>query len=757
MRALLLIVLTLVSLPAFSSYTKIANNGSDLPASAVLGSGATQWACTRDNATGLVWEVKTTDGGLRDWNKGYTNYDDTNQAQKLTGSVAVKPTQAEINAASNSIGFVNAVNAAALCGSAAWRMPSKDELLGLVNTSYTPAIDPIYFPNTPSSSWFWSGSLAAGYPYRALDVYFGNGDVYVSDRSDGDRVRLVRAGQSFALSVSAAGSGSGAIADSTGGINCGSTCSASFSSGAVVTLTATPASGSTFSGWGGACSGTGTCQVTMSAARSVTATFALNAALLPDLIVTAMTAPSSAQSGGSVSVTATVTNQGSASAGACRLKYYLSSNNIISTSDTDTTWGCDIPALAVGASNTCSGSIDVPNVSAGAYYFGAIADTGGAVTESNENNNSLAASSPTQITVTAATFALNVTRYGSGSGTIASSTGGINCGSTCSASFSSGTVVTLTATPASGSTFSGWGGACSGTGSCQVTMGAAQSVTATFAQAQVVLAPAAEYYHAGFGHYFVTGSADEAAAIDSGVIKGWARTGQTYSIYSQGGAGLSPVCRFFTTSFAPKSSHFYTPSATECSSLKTNRDWQFEANAFYVREPVGGACASGTAPLYRIYNNGHSGAPNHRYTTCTSIRDNMISRGWVSEGVAMCVPGGSADCATDNSGGGVNYNAAPAATPPAMPAITPPAGRVGDAYGVAYTATGSPPISFSATNLPPGLTMSSSGVISGTPTLAGTYTGTVTASNGTAPNAAQSFTIVILANPANCPGGGDSC
>ena len=47
-------------------YTKIANDGSELPADAPLGSAAGEWACTRDNATGLVWEVKTDDGGLRD-------------------------------------------------------------------------------------------------------------------------------------------------------------------------------------------------------------------------------------------------------------------------------------------------------------------------------------------------------------------------------------------------------------------------------------------------------------------------------------------------------------------------------------------------------------------------------------------------------------------------------------------------------------------------------------------------------------------
>ena len=77
----------------------------------------------------------------------------------------------------------------------------------------------------------------------------------------------------FLLSVNITGTGSGTVTSSPAGISCGSDCSESYTSGTSVTLTASAASGSTFAGWSGACSGTSTCTVSMSAARSVTANF----------------------------------------------------------------------------------------------------------------------------------------------------------------------------------------------------------------------------------------------------------------------------------------------------------------------------------------------------------------------------------------------------------------------------------------------------------------------------------------------------
>src|SRR5207253_2369458 len=79
--------------------------------------------------------------------------------------------------------------------------------------------------------------------------------------------------QSNRLTVSLAGSGNGIVTSSPAGVNCGDNCVASFGSGATVQLTAGPSQSSTFAGWSGACSGTGSCQVTMNSAQSVTATF----------------------------------------------------------------------------------------------------------------------------------------------------------------------------------------------------------------------------------------------------------------------------------------------------------------------------------------------------------------------------------------------------------------------------------------------------------------------------------------------------
>jgi hypothetical protein len=83
-------------------------------------------------------------------------------------------------------------------------------------------------------------------------------------------------------------------------------------------------------------------------------------------------------------------------------------------------------------------------------------------------------------TATPSPATLIVTKAGSGSGTVTSTPAGITCGATCTANFPSGTFVILTATPAVGSIFTGWSGACGGTASCNEFLFTATAVTAAF-------------------------------------------------------------------------------------------------------------------------------------------------------------------------------------------------------------------------------------------------------------------------------------
>jgi probable HAF family extracellular repeat protein len=155
---------------------------------------------------------------------------------------------------------------------------------------------------------------------------------------------------------------------------------------------------------------------------------------------------------------------------------------------------------------------------------------------------------------------------------------------------------------------------------------------------------AIEYHHAAFDHYFMTAIPDEIAKLDAGIFAGWTRTGASFNVYVGDQVGTSPVCRFFSTAFDPKSSHFYTPFQGECVLLQRGATWQFEARVFNIAVPdIAGNCPAGTQLVYRLYNQGMGAAPNHRYTTSPATRATMIAQGWIPEGlgpdaVEMCSP-----------------------------------------------------------------------------------------------------------------------
>ncbi len=156
-------------------------------------------------------------------------------------------------------------------------------------------------------------------------------------------------------------------------------------------------------------------------------------------------------------------------------------------------------------------------------------------------------------------------------------------------------------------------------------------------------ARAIEYYNPGLAHYFITASADEIAKLDTGVFKGWQRTGESFNVYPAVAEGRVAVCRFFSTAFGDKSSHFYAPRGLGCEAVLQNAAWVFEGDVFYTYLPdAAGVCAAANLPVFRLYNNGQGEAPNHRFTINEEVRNRMIADGWVPEGngigVGMCSP-----------------------------------------------------------------------------------------------------------------------
>jgi len=156
---------------------------------------------------------------------------------------------------------------------------------------------------------------------------------------------------------------------------------------------------------------------------------------------------------------------------------------------------------------------------------------------------------------------------------------------------------------------------------------------------------AVEYYYRALNHYFVTAAQAEINALDGNVFPGWQRTGSSFKAYLAATAGASPVCRFYIP--PPYDSHFYSASPAECAQVRAAYPFfVYESpNVFYIAlpDPTTGACPPATMAVYRLYNNGMGGGPNHRYTTSATIKAQMIAQGWIPEGygpnaVIMCAP-----------------------------------------------------------------------------------------------------------------------
>ena len=326
---------------------------------------------------------------------------------------------------------------------------------------------------------------------------------------------------SLTLTVSKTGTGSGVVTSSPAGINCGTNCAAAYTSGTVVTLTATPSTGSLFSGWSGACTGqTNTCTVTVNAAASATAKFdlawTLTVSKAGDGAGVVTSSPAGINCGSACSAVytsstvVTLTYQESAGSmfngwsGACASQSQSTTCTVTVNAATSVTIRFDLlhPQLGVyktwghapGLVTSSPAGIDCGSICTTTFTYGTVVTltavpSAGAIFTGWSGGCSGQATTCV-VTMTAgrdvyATFepvyTLSVSRAGTGAGTVTSTPAGITCGGDCTEDYVWATFISLTATPAAGSVFVGWGGVCAGQLSpCTLVPFSAESVTATF-------------------------------------------------------------------------------------------------------------------------------------------------------------------------------------------------------------------------------------------------------------------------------------
>jgi carboxypeptidase T len=323
----------------------------------------------------------------------------------------------------------------------------------------------------------------------------------------------------YLLGVIKTGTGSGTVTSSPLGISCGSTCSSSYNYGTTVTLTANPAAGSAFTGWSGACMGTGTCQLTIDGDKSVTANFNLQSFSLQVSKPGNGTGTVSSDPGGidcgsdcaeDYIYNTPVTLNASAATGSAFNGWSgggcsgIGSCTLTLTSDTDVIANFTLQTRQLTVNLSGSGSGMITSSPAGIdcgstcsttfnYNTSVILSASPAVgsTFAGWSGGGCSGTGPCTLSLTSDTYVianftletrqLTVGQSGTGSGMVSSSPAGIDCGSTCTAPFDYNTSVVLSAFPAEGSTFAGWsGGDCSGTRPCMLSLTSDTNVTASF-------------------------------------------------------------------------------------------------------------------------------------------------------------------------------------------------------------------------------------------------------------------------------------
>ncbi len=366
-------------------------------------------------------------------------------------------------------------------------------------------------------------NILGDYRYAGIGVERRDGTLWVTQRfmrlGSGCSLPAASRPTFHWLDVEATGSGEGSVTSSPAGVACGSDCRAPFIQGAEVTLTAVAAAGSEFRGWsGGGCTGTGACSVTMDQARDVTALFVARHVLTVSTTGSGEGSVTSSPAGvdcgadcsetfdeGTVVTLSATPEEGSVFGGwsgdACSSEgtpqcvlTLLDDRSVEAEFVVQHHLGVELLGAGAGVVYTDPEGIECPGDCSAPFDEGtevtlyAVAETGSAFMGWDGDvciGTDDCAVSMFEAHLVTAEFArvhdLDVSKGGTGNGTVTSTPRGIRCGFDCYETFPDGAEVALRAQPNRWSRFVRWTGACAGAGAtCFVTVDRALSTTAIF-------------------------------------------------------------------------------------------------------------------------------------------------------------------------------------------------------------------------------------------------------------------------------------
>ena len=382
---------------------------------------------------------------------------------------------------------------------------------GTCNSTYQHGTD-VQLVATPVANWAltsWSGACTGT-------------DICVVSMTADQAVTATFERINRTVTVAKDGSGTGLVTSDVAGIACGDDCAEGYNQGDAVVLSAAADPGSVFTGWSGACTGTGPCSLMIDAAKNVTATFELLHTLTvvangtghvtsdvggincpatscvssdrphnTHVILTATPDPGFAftgWSGGGCSGTNPTCDVTMDSDKTVTASFGSAVTLTVTTGGTGTGTVTTPPTNEINCPSTCAhdfaqnASVTMHAAAGGSSEFTGWSSGDTGFTCMGTGDCTVTMDIARNVTATfQADLVLQITRGGTGTGTVTSTPAGINCGSTCQFAFLQGTSVVLHAAADVGSTFAGWSdGGCLSLGDCTVTMDMAKSVNATF-------------------------------------------------------------------------------------------------------------------------------------------------------------------------------------------------------------------------------------------------------------------------------------